>query len=91
MIETDRKDLESSLYGITRLVAGYHDWRQVQDVPDRRQWLKILIKDTSNKLTALNEDILNADPKQQGVLMRKLTAYQQLALIEKFCFDEVEW
>jgi hypothetical protein len=91
MIETDTASLSSALYGITRLVAGYQDWRLVQDIPDKRQWLKILIKATSNKLTELNEDILNADPKEQGALMRKLTAYQQLALIEKFCFDEVEW
>lgn len=91
MIETDQQSLRSALYGITRLVAGYQDWRLVQDLPDQRQWLPVLIADTSDKLAKLNEDIVNLDPKEQGALMRKLKAYQQLALIEKFCFDEVEW
>lgn len=91
MIETNSDDLVGALYGIARLVAGYQDWRLVQDIPDQRQWLPTLIKNTSDKLAALNSDILNIDPKEQGGLMRKLKGYQQLALIEKFCLDEVEW
>lgn len=91
MIETDYEALASCIYGVTRLVSGYNDWRAVQDIPDKRQWLPTLISNVTADIAKCNEDPLNTDPKQLNSLMRKLRGYQQLATIEKFCFDEVEW
>lgn len=91
MRETDKTDLESAVYGVARLVAGYKDWKSVESLPNKRQWIPTLLDITSSQLADANQDLINADPKLQASLMRKLRGYQQLALIEKFCFDEVEW
>ena len=91
MIETDITSLQSALYGILRLVSGYQDWRSIEDNPNKREWIPTLLANTTAALARLNEDPINADPREQSSLMRKLRAYQQLALIEKFCLDEVEW
>lgn len=90
MIETSRQDLEAAFYGICRLVSGWQDWREVEDLPNDKK-LKPLIDKTTEEFTRLSADILNADPKAQNQVVRKLKAYQQLALLEKFCFAEVIW
>ena len=90
MIETSRRDLEAAFYGICRLVSGFQDWQSIEKLPSEEK-LNALIENTTVQVTKLNEDILNADPKVQNQLMRKLKAYQQLALLEKFCFKEVIW
>lgn len=91
MIETDLTSLHSAIYGILRLIAGYKDWQTISDNPNNREWLPTLINDTTKQLAEVSADFQNVDPKVQAQLMRKLKGYQQLALIEKFCFDEVEW
>ena len=90
MRETSQADLRSSLYGLLRLVAGYQDWRLIEDLP-QDEWLPTLISHTMESINQLNADVLNADPKEQRQLLRKLGAYQQVATIENFCFKEVEW
>ena len=87
---TDRGDLEAAIYGIARLVSGWQDWKLVEDVPDTEK-IKRLSDLTMSKLNELQADLTNVDPKLQNSVMRKVRAYQQLLLIESFCFDEVEW
>ena len=90
MRETTQPELKSALYGLLRLVAGYQDWRLVEDLP-QDEWVGVLIQNTMEALNRLNADVLNADPKDQRQLLRKLGAYQQVATLENFCFKEVEW
>jgi hypothetical protein len=90
MIETRRDDLEAAFYGVLRLVAGWQDWKAVEDLPNNVK-VKNLLGITTTAFNALNADVLNADPKQHKQVLRKLQAYQQLALLEKFMFSEVIW
>ena len=90
MIETTRHDLDAAFYGIVRLVAGYSDWSLVEKLPaDQR--LQALLDKALEDFQKLAGDPLNADPKQQNQAVRKLKAYQQLQLMEKFMFKEVIW
>ena len=90
MIETTRHDLYAAFYGIVRLVAGWQDWNTVEELPNEEK-LPTLLNSTLDSFRALSEDPLNADPKVQNQVTRKLKAYQQLQLLEKFCFTEVIW
>lgn len=90
MRETTKEDLQSALYGLLRLVSGYQDWKLVENAP-KEEWVKLLIEYTTKDLVAQNSDPINSDPKKVSQLMRKLKAYQQVALLESFCFAEVEW
>lgn len=90
MIETNRHDLEAALYGILRLVSGWQDWKVVEELPNDQK-LPVLVEKTLSEFRKLSEDPLNADPKVQNQVTRKLKAYQQLQLLEKFCFHEVIW
>lgn len=90
MIETDRQTLETAIYGLLRTVCGYQEWKDVENLPNSEK-VKTLVRITSERLTELNLDLDNSDPKQLSQVMRKLKSYQQLSLIERFCFDEVEW
>lgn len=90
MIESTQRDIKSAIYGLTRLIAGFSEWQHVTDVPEEER-AKFLLNKTLAEINELNADFVNADPKQVSALNRKLRAYQQLCLLEKFCFDEVEW
>ena len=90
MIETNRHDLDAAFYGIVRLVAGWQDWKTVEELPNPDK-LPTLLNSTLDSFRTLSEDPLNADPKVQNQVTRKLKAYQQLQLLEKFCFTEVIW
>jgi hypothetical protein len=90
MRETNQSELQSAIYGLLRLVAGYQEWKLVEDL-DQDQWTQTLLQNTTKELSEVNADPLNADPKRQNQLIRKLRAYQQVALLENFCFKEVEW
>lgn len=90
MRETNQSELQSAIYGLLRLVAGYQEWKLVENI-DQSQWVQTLLNNASQELADLNADPLNADPKRQSQLLRKLRAYQQVALVENFCFKEVEW
>lgn len=89
MRETSQHDLKAAIYGILRLVAGYQDWKLLDNV-DRSEYLSTLIEHTGAEVAALSTD-LNADPKVLNQAMRKLKAYQQINLIENFCLREVDW
>lgn len=90
MIETNRKDLDAAFYGIVRLVSGWQDWKVAEDLSNDKK-LQALLDKTMTEFQALSSDPLNADPKQQNQVVRKLKAYQQLQLLEKFMFQEVIW
>ena len=90
MIETTQEQLRAALYGLLRLIAGYSEWQKVISAPDSEKSEKLCLL-TIAELNVLNMDIANADQKLIGSLTRKLKAYQQIRLMEKFCFDEVEW
>jgi muconolactone delta-isomerase len=90
MIETTRHDLEAAFYGIVRLVAGYNDWSLVDSKPNEQR-IQVLLDKAMADFQKLAMDPLNADPKQQNQAVRKLKAYQQLQLMEKFMFQEVIW
>lgn len=90
MRETKPEDLKAAVYGIARLVAGWNDWKLVEDIPQENRIAK-LSELSTKELLDLQIDIANMDPKKQNQVLRKVRAYQQLLLIEKFCFDEVEW
>lgn len=84
---TKREHIESAIYGLTRLVAGYQSWKEVEDVPFQEK-LKVLCDVARTDFASGFDD---SDPKEQASLMRKLRAYNQLLQLERFCFDEVEW
>jgi macrodomain Ter protein organizer (MatP/YcbG family) len=90
MIETTKEDLRTSLYGVTRLIAGWKDWKLVEDHKDEER-ISRLIEICCNELAEQSKDPANVDPKTQGQVMRKLRGYQQLKTLETFIFDEVEW
>lgn len=89
MRETTKPELKSALYGVLRLIAGYQDWKLVEHLPTD-EYLPTLLAHTSQQVSDLSAD-LNADPKAVNQVMRKLKAYQQLSLVDNFCFNEVEW
>lgn len=90
MIQSTKIDIQAALYGIARLVAGYHDWEAVKSTPAEKKIL-VLAERTGDELREIQSDILNLDPKRQNQVLRKLRAYQQLLLLEKFIFEEVDW
>ena len=90
MIETTQDDLTTALYGVTRLIAGWKDWKLVEDCNDEDRITR-LIEICSQEITEQAKDPLNVDPKAQGQVMRKLRGYQQLKTLETFIFTEVEW
>lgn len=82
-----RENIESAIYGLARLVAGYESWKEVDDIPYQEK-----ITALANSARAdFSEGFDEADQKAQASLMRKLRAYHQLLQLERFCFDEVEW
>jgi len=90
MIQTSRADLEAALYGVSRLIAGYKDWKDVENLPNSDK-ISRLVEITATAVSEQSKDPLNVDPKLQGQLMRKLRGYQQLSVIENFVFQEVDW
>jgi len=90
MIETTKTEVRAALYGLLRMIAGYSEWQKVESAADDEKSEKLCLV-TIAELSLLNKDINNADQKQIGSLTRKLRAYQQIRLLEKFCFEEVEW
>jgi hypothetical protein len=89
MRETTQAELKSALYGVLRLVCGYKDWKEVEYLQDHER-IPTLIQLTTDEVARLNAD-LNADPKVLSQAMRKLRAYQQLNVVDNFCFKEVDW
>jgi hypothetical protein len=90
MRETTIQELKAAIYGLTRLVAGYNGWKVVADVPEEDR-AKALLKLTVADIAKAAADPTNADQAEVSALNRRLRAYQQLCLLEKFCFEEVEW
>lgn len=90
MIQTTQNDLRKALYGVTRLITGWKDWKTVEDYPDEERITR-LIEICSQEIAEQAKDPLNVDPKAQGAVMRKLRGYQQLKTLETFIFEEVEW
>ena len=90
MRETPKSEVTNALYGILRMIAGYAEWQKVQETPDDEKAEKLCII-TISELSVLNMDINNADQKRISALTRKLRAYQQIRLLQKFAFEEVEW
>jgi hypothetical protein len=89
MRETTQAEVKSALYGLLRMIAGYAEWQRVLDAPEEDKAEKLVIV-TLAEISLLNTD-LNADPARINALTRKLKAYQQIRLLQKFAFDEVEW
>lgn len=87
---TERKDAMSALNGLVRLVAGYANWEQVQDLltEDRLAGLTKLCLDD---LQRVNDNPAGLDGKALGQLTRKLKAYQQLTTLQNVLQNEVEW
>jgi hypothetical protein len=90
MRETSVQELRAALYGLTRLVAGFNGWKVVADLPEDQR-AQALLKLTIADLAKAAGDSVNADPTEVSALNRRLRAYQQICLLEKFCFEEVEW
>ena len=90
MRETPKSEVTNALYGILRMIAGYAEWQKVQETPDDEKAEKLCII-TISELSVLNMDINNADQKCISALTRKLRAYQQIRLLQKFALEEVEW
>lgn len=90
MRETTIQDLKAAIYGLTRLVAGYNGWKVVADVPEEER-AKVLLKLTVADIAKSAADLTNADQAEVSALNRRLRAYQQICLLQKFCFEEVEW
>ena len=90
MRETPKSEVTNALYGILRMIAGYAEWQKVQETPDDEKAEKLCII-TISELSVLNMDINNADQKRISALTRKLRAYQQIRLLQKFALEEVEW
>jgi hypothetical protein len=89
MRETTQTELKSALYGVLRIVCGYKDWKLIEHLEDH-EWIPTLIQSTTEEVVKLNADP-NVDPKLMSQYMRKLRAYQQLSVVDNFCFKEVEW
>jgi hypothetical protein len=90
MRETPKSEVVNALYGLLRMIAGYAEWQKVQDTPDDEKAEKLCII-TISELSVLNMDINNADQNRISALTRKLRAYQQVRLLQKFAFEEVDW
>ena len=81
---TKKEDLQSAVYGLSRLVAGFKDWSEVSSVPNEDK-LQVLFKQTA-------EEINNgAELAEHTSLLRKLRAYSQLLQLQRFCFKEIDW
>jgi hypothetical protein len=90
MRETSKDELTSALWGLLRMIAGYAEWQRVRDVPDQNKAEQLCMISIA-ELNELNQDIMTADQRRIDALTRKLKAYQQIRLLQKFMFDEVEW
>ena len=90
MRETTQSEVHSALYGLLRMIAGYEEWQKVQSAQDDEKAEKLIVI-TLSEISVLNANLTNADPKRINALTRKLKAYQQIRLLQKFAFDEVEW
>jgi len=90
MRETTQSEVHSAIYGLLRMISGYEEWQKVLSAADHDKAEK-LIMITLSEISVLNADLNNADPKRISALTRKLKAYQQIRLLQKFAFDEVEW
>ena len=90
MRETSQQEVRAALFGLLRMIAGYAEWQKVQDTPDDEKAEKLCII-TLAEIGTLNMDLNNADPNRISALTRKLKAYQQIRLLQKFSLSEVEW
>lgn len=90
MRETSKNEVQTALYGLLRMIAGYAEWQKVTNTPDDEKAEKLCII-TLSEISVLNSDLSNADPNRISALTRKLKAYQQIRLLQKFAFDEVDW
>ena len=89
-VNTSKEAIESAIYGLARLVAGYESWKNLEDTPCQER-IRALVIETTSSFNSLAQDYAIADPQQQASLLRKLRAFHQLATLEKFCFEEVDW
>ena len=81
---TKKEDLQSAVYGLSRMVAGFKDWSEVSSVPNEDK-LQVLFKQTA-------EEINNGgELAEHTSLLRKLRAYSQLLQLQRFCFKEIDW
>ena len=88
--ETPRTEIRSAVYGLLRMVAGHKEWLNVGSL-DLDQRSSALINSVLTDLTEANASSLNEDALLAQSLTRKLRAYQQLRLLEKFCLEEIIW
>jgi len=90
MRETSFRELQSSLYGLARLVTGHKDWKRFDHVAESEK-IQMLLEDSIQRLTDFARDPSGGDPAEVSHWNRRLRAYQQLRTLERFCFDEVDW
>ena len=90
MRETTKNEVHSALFGLLRLIAGYAEWQKVLNTPEDEKAEKLILI-TLSEISVLNMDLNNADPSRISALTRKLKAYQQIRLLQKFAFEEVDW
>ena len=87
---TSKEELETAIYGLLRLISGYSEWEKVERTP-RGQKSYSLINTTLANISQLHTSASPEGNKQINQLTRKLNAYNQIRLLEKFYLDEVIW